>query len=253
MLVHFPISINYRCSSRDYDINNDMRRLIQNNPAVHILGVQLGSDNLAEVVIIDQNGKIIFQKIYNEFNEYNYLQELHLKEEQRLETQRNWLQMEKIKNLRDGYLASLVNEICQLMLKHDAIIVLEDYRKSKGKAGQTQRIHMQLALKLLHKLNYLTIKGVPALEPGGLLNAYQLTPRVESLAGFANQIGIVFFVLPDYDHAELSDNCSGAQAVALKGLLLLQRINKARSLDKVDLMLTKAAWHSFLDERGLTS
>lgn len=253
MLVHFPIALNYRCSSRDYDINKDIRSLLKNNPAVHILGVHLGGDNLAEITIMDQEGKLIIQKVYNEFNEYNYLQALHLKEEQRVEAQRNWLQMEKLKHLKDGYLASLVNEICQLLLQHNAIIVLEDYRKSKGKAVQAQHIHMQLALKLVHKLNYLTIKGKAPLEPGGLLNAYQLAPKVESLAGFANQIGIVFFVLPNYDRAELGENCSGAQAVALKGLLLLKRINAAQSLDKVDLMLTKAAWHSFLEERGLTS
>ena len=254
MLVHFPISINYRCSSRDYEINRDLRALIKGNTAVNILGVRLGGENLAEVEIIDQAGKVLFQKVYNEFNEYNYLQALQLKAEARLAAQRNWLQMEKIKNLRDGYLALLVNEICKLMLKYNAIVVLEDYRRSKRKDGEgaAQQIHMQLALKLLRKLNYLTLKNVLPLEPGGILNGYQLAPRVESLAGFGNQIGCIFLVLPDYGQAS-EEKCTGAHAVALKGLLLMQRINASKSIDKVDLLLTKASWQEFLEERGFKS
>lgn len=112
-------------------------------------------------------------------------------------------------------------------------------------------MQMRLALKLLHKLNYLTLKQVPQLEPGGLLNGYQLSPRVESLAGFGNQIGCVFLVPPDRSGAE--DSCSGAYAVAMKGLLLLQRINASEFIDKVDLLLTKGALQEFLEERGLSS
>lgn len=253
MLVHFPISINYRCSSRDYDINRAVRALLKDNAAVNILGVRLGEGNLAEVVLVDQKGQVIFQRVYNEFNEYNYLQALQQKAEERLAAQRNWLQIERIRNLREGYLASLVNEICKLMLKYNAIVVLEDYRRSKRKGGEgeAKQIHMQLALKLLHKLNYLTLKQVPQLEPGGLLNGYQLAPRVESLAGFGNQIGCVFLVPPDRSGAE--GKCSGAYAVAMKGLLLLQRINASETIDKVDLLLTKEAWQEFLEERGLSS
>ena len=55
---------------------------------------------------------------------------------------------------------------------------------------------MRFALGLLQKLNYLVFKGKEPLEPGGLLNAYQLVPRVESLKDFGKQIGCVFLVNP---------------------------------------------------------
>ena len=251
MLVHFPIAINYRCAGNDYSFNKDMRALLK---AKHVnsIGVHLGGDNLAEVVIVSPDGKIIYQKVYNEFNSYNYYQALALREEERLEAQRNWLQMEKIKNLRLGYMAALVSELSKLILKYDAIVVLEDLSKTKRDRGSAPKLYMQFALNLAHKLNYLALKKREPREPGGLLNGYQLAPKVVSLAGYANQIGCVFFAFPSNGEGE-SEHVSKAYLLALKGCLMLQRIHQAQSLDKVDFMLTQKQWLSFLKEQGISS
>lgn len=251
MQVHFPVAINYRCPANDYSFNKDMRSLLKGNGAVHILGVHLGGDNLAEAVIIDQKGKLIYQRVYNEFNQYNYQKALALREEERQRAQQSWLQMEKIKNIRLGYMAALVNEISKLVLQYNAIVVLEDFSKRKQNGSKGNQLHMQLALNLLHKLNYLVFKERKSFEPGGLLNAYQLAPKVASLRGYANQIGCVFLVLPEKLSQEQTEKHSEAYYLALKGCLLLERINRAENLDKVDLMLTKEAWSEFLKQRGL--
>lgn len=251
MLAHFPIAINYRCASNDYSFNKDMRALLK---AKHVnsIGVHLGGDNLAEVVIVNPDGKIIYQKVYNEFNSYNYYQALVLREEERLEAQRNWLQMEKIKNLRLGYMAALVSELSKLILKYDAIVVLEDLSKTKRDGGSAPKLYMQFALNLAHKLNYLVLKERKPIEPGGLLKGYQLAPKVVSIAGFANQIGCVFLTLPSNGEGE-PEGVSEAYLLALKGCLMVQRIHQAKSLDKVDFMLTQQQWLSFLKERGFSS
>ena len=251
MQVHFPVAINYRCLANDYSFNKDMRSLLKGNGAVNILAVHLGGDNLAEAVIIDQKGKLIYQRVYNEFNQYNYQKALALRKEERQRSQQSWLQMEKIKNIRLGYMAALVNEISKVVLQYNAIVVLEDYSKRKQNGSKGNQLHMQLALNLLHKLNYLVFKERKSFEPGGLLNAYQLAPKVASLRGYANQIGCVFLVLPEKLSQEQTEKHSEAYYLALKGCLLLERINRAENLDKVDLMLTKEAWSEFLKQRGL--
>ncbi|MGM9528435.1 MAG: type V CRISPR-associated protein Cas12a/Cpf1 [Phascolarctobacterium sp.] len=252
MLAHFPIAINYRCASNDYSFNKDLREVMHGNSDFNILAVHLGGSALAEVVIVNQLGKLIYQQVYNEFNNYNYYKALMLREEARQQAQRNWLQMEKIKNLRQGFMAALTNEVCKLILKHNSIVVLEDFSKSKGIRGAAPKLYMQFALNLLHKLNYLVLREIEPRAPGGLLQGYQLAPKVVSLAGFANQIGCVFFALPSNGEGEPED-ASEAYLLALKGCLMVQRIHQAQSLDKVDFMLTQKQWLSFLKEQGFSS
>ena len=252
MLAHFPIAINYRCASNDYSFNRDVREVMHGNRNFNILAVHLGGSALAEIVIVDQLGKLLYQRVYNEFNNYNYYQTLVLRDEARKQAQRNWLQQQKIKNLRQGFMAALTNEVCKLILKYNAVVVLEDFSKNKGSRGAAPKLYMQFALNLLHKLNYLVLKEREPIEPGGLLQGYQLAPKVVSLAGFANQIGCVFLTLPSNGEGE-PEGVSEAYLLALKGCLMVQRIHQAKSLDKVDFMLTQQQWLSFLKERGFSS
>lgn len=96
--------------------------------------------------------------------------------------------------MRHGFTSALINEVSRLVIEYDAVIILEDLRHAGH--GQKTSQNMRFALGLLQKLNYLVFKGKEPLEPGGLLNAYQLVPRVESLNDFGRQIGCVFLVNP---------------------------------------------------------
>lgn len=245
MSVHFPVAINYRCPNRDYDFNKNFRSFVKENPNVNIIGVHLGGKSLAEVVIINSAGEIIYRKDYNEFNHYNYSKAISLRQQSRKQAQRNWEQMEKIKNLQTGFMGSLINEICRLILKYNAMVILEDYSFVMVKR-EKQPFTMQFATNLLHKLNYLVIKEVKPTEPGGILNGYQLAPKVESLVSFANQIGCVFFVLPNRYEKELPEQ-DIAYNVVLKGLILMRRIRDAKKVDKVDLAIKEKDWQEFIN------
>lgn len=142
-------------------------------------------------------------------------------------------------------MGSLINEICQLILKYNAMVILEDYSFAMVKRDK-QPFTMQFATNLLHKLNYLVTKEAKPMEPGGILNGYQLTPKVESLAAFANQIGCVFFVIPNRYEKELPD-IDIAYNVALKGLILMRRVRDAEKVDKVDLAIKEKDWQEFLN------
>lgn len=246
--VHFPVSINYRSPSRDYDFNKDFRQLIKNSDLVNILSVHLGEENLAEIAIIDPYGKILYRKNYSEFNNYNYAKAISSRKESRIEAQKNWLQMEKIKNLRMGFMGHLINEICKLVLEFNAVIVLEDFSLGKTRRKRPP-FSMQFAINLLRKLNYLVLKDKEPLEPGGILNGYQLAPKVDSLSSFANQIGCVFFVLPEYQEENLFGQ-DYAYNLALKGSILINRIKETISIDRVDLAIKKKDWQAFLDNHN---
>ena len=83
---------------------------------------------------------------------------------------------------------------------------------------------MRFALGLLQKLNYLVLKGRGVLEPGGLLNAYQLVPRVDSLRDFGRRIGCVFLVNP-VAKAE-AEPFAGCIKIAEQGLKMLAAIRE---------------------------
>ena len=255
MFIHFPVAINYRCVGNDYSFNKEFRALLKGNEEVKLLSVHLGGDNLAEVVIMDQRGKILYQRAYNEFHNYNYALAIALREEERIQAQRSWLQMEKIKNLKLGFMAALVNEVSKLLLAYNAVVILEDFSRGKRLLGgkSVPTFYMQFALNLLHKLNYLVFREREYLAPGGLLNGYQLVPKVESLAGYASQIGCVFFALPSYDMEEEAKPFQAATNLAFKGLLYLERIYRAKKLDKVDFIIRREQWEAFLAEQGLSS
>ena len=240
LFIHFPISINYRSPNRDYDFNKDFRKLIKANDSVNVLGVHLGGENLAEITIIDPAGNVLLEKQYNEFNHYNYSEAISLRYQSMIQAQKNWHQIEKIKNLQKGYMGYLINEISKLILEYNAIVILESYSTVKVKR-EKQPFSMQFALNLLHKLNYLILKNKETIRPGGILNGYQLCPKVESLSSFANQIGCVFFVLPNKD-----ENKNISYEVALKGSILLKRIKESDTIDKVDLAIKEKQWQKFL-------
>ena len=195
--VTFPIALNYICKSRsnlsDGNDGNLRQRALQN--VENALAVRLGGEeHLAEVVVLSRQKNVIFQRAYDEFNQYNYAKALELREASRRDAQRSWQQMEQIKNLRHGFTSALINEVSRLVIEYDAVIILEDLRHAGH--GNNPSQNMRFALGLLQKLNYLVFKGKEPLEPGGLLNAYQLVPRVDSLRDFGRRIGCVFLVNP---------------------------------------------------------
>ena len=73
------------------------------------------------------------------------------------------------------------------------------------------------------------------------------------MAGYASQIGCVFFALPSYDMEEEAKPFQAATNLAFKGLLYLERIHRAKKLDKVDFIIRREQWEAFLAEQGLSS
>lgn len=189
-------------------INDDVRNLLKSCNNNFIIGIDRGERNLLYVSVIDSNGAIIYQHslniIGNKFKgktyETNYREKLATREKERTEQRRNWKAIESIKELKEGYISQAVHVICQLVVKYDAIIVMEKLTDGfkRGRTKFEKQVYQKFEKMLIDKLNYYVDKKLDPDEEGGLLHAYQLTNKLESFDKLGTQSGFIFYVRPDF-------------------------------------------------------
>ena len=206
-LFHVPITINFKSQGRD-NINQLTREYLCSANDVHIIGIDRGERNLLYLTVIDSNGNIKEQmslnKIINQYNingcentyEFDYHKRLDQKETERQQARQNWKTIENIKELKEGYLSQVIHIITKLMLKYNAIIVLEDLNHGfmRGRQKIEKQVYQKFEKMLIDKLNYLADKKKDPCEIGGILNAYQLTSKFESFEKLDKQSGFLFYV-----------------------------------------------------------
>lgn len=196
--IHIPITIN-PFASKNYKANEKVHRYVVKND-VNVLGIIRGERNLLYVSVINRNGEILEQKSLNVLNGYDYKAKLLQRERERTKAQKEWEEEDKIKDLKKGYLSFAIREICDLVLKYNAVIAMEDLNYSfKEKRTKIERnVYQQFETALINKLNYLVSKDAEPEKAGGLLNGYQLTYIPESLKKVGRQCGIIFYVPKNY-------------------------------------------------------
>lgn len=206
-LFHVPITINFKSQGRD-NINQLTREYLCSANDVHIIGIDRGERNLLYLTVIDSKGDIKEQmslnKIINQYNangcentyEFDYHKRLDQKETERQQARQNWKTIENIKELKEGYLSQVIHIITKLMLKYNAIIVLEDLNHGfmRGRQKIEKQVYQKFEKMLIDKLNYLADKKKDPCEIGGILNAYQLTSKFESFEKLGKQSGFLFYV-----------------------------------------------------------
>lgn len=198
-LLHIPISLNFKAKGKEF-INNDVRLAVKNSKENYVIGIDRGERNLLYICVINSKGELVEQKSLNEIisdNGYkvDYHNLLDRKEKEREAARQNWGTVENIKELKEGYLSQVIHEICKLVLKYDAVIAMEDlnsgFKNSRFKVEK--QVYQKFENMLITKLNYLTDKNIEPEEKGGLLNAYQLTNKVDGV-NRGRQNGIIFYV-----------------------------------------------------------
>lgn len=204
--LHLPITLNYRES----DITPSMLNAavcdsIAKSKNQNIIGIDRGERNLIYVSVIESSGKIVEQYSLNEIvNEYknvqyrtDYRKLLDRREKERLEARREWTTIQSIKELKEGYISQVVHKICELAVKYQAIIVMENLNKGfkNIRSAIEKSVYQKFEKMLTDKLSYLVAdKNHPATEPGGILNAYQLAKPAVSYEEMRGQNGIIFYV-----------------------------------------------------------
>lgn len=198
---HVPITLNYKAPKKA-NLNTRVMSFLKDNSDVTLLGIDRGERNLLYLVLMNQAGDIILQETLNTIVDEShqietpYHQLLDAKENQRDSARKSWSCIESIKELKEGYLSQVVSRITQLIVKHNAIVILEDlnFGFKRGRFKVEKQVYQKFEKKLIDKLNYLVFKQNDKNSLGGTLNAYQLTDKFESFKALKKQSGILFYV-----------------------------------------------------------
>lgn len=202
-MFHVPIVMNFKSKNKE-DFNLLARQYLKSASDLHVIGIDRGERHLLYLVVIDAKGNIVEQfslnSIANEINgdtcKTDYHGLLDIREQERQEARKSWDTIEKIKNLKEGYLSQVVHRIANMMVKYNAIVVLEDLNMGfmRGRQKVEKQVYQKFEKMLIDKLNYLVDKKKAPQETGGLLNAYQLTSKFESFQKLGKQSGFLFYV-----------------------------------------------------------
>ena len=202
-LFHVPITCNFK-ARKVFGFNAKVNNYLKDDASVNIIGIDRGERHLAYYTIINQKGEIIKDKegnyLQGSFNNptstKNYHELLDKREKERGEARKLWGTIEKIKDIKTGYLSQVVHKIATLMVEHNAIVVFEDlnFGFKKGRFKIEKQVYQKLEKMLIDKLNYLVFKDKNSHEVGGTLKALQLTAPFESFKKLGKQTGFIFYV-----------------------------------------------------------
>ncbi|MPM65568.1 CRISPR-associated endonuclease Cas12a [bioreactor metagenome] len=186
------------------NINSEVNQFLQEADNLHIIGIDRGERHLLYLTVVDMQGNIKEQYSLNEIvNNYNgnvyrtnYKDLLQKREDERDKERKSWKTIENIKELKEGYLSQVIHKITQLMIKYNAIVVLEDLNLGfmRGRQKVEKQVYQKFEKMLIDKLNYLVFKNKATTETGGLLKAYQLTNKFESFQKMGKQNGFLFYI-----------------------------------------------------------
>jgi CRISPR-associated protein Cpf1 len=196
---HVPITMNFKAEGI-LNINQRVNRFLKENPAVNIIGIDRGERHLLYYTLINQQGEILKQGslniIANEKQKVDYHNLLDKKESERAAARVDWGVIENIKELKEGYLSQVIHQLTDLMITHNAIIVMEDlnFGFKRGRQKVEKQVYQKFEKMLIDKLNYLVDKNKKVNEPGGLSNAFQLANKFESFQKMGKQNGVFFYV-----------------------------------------------------------
>ncbi|MBR0100307.1 MAG: type V CRISPR-associated protein Cas12a/Cpf1 [Treponema sp.] len=208
-LFHCPITMNFKAPEiTGKKFNEKVQQILKNNPDVKIIGLDRGERHLIYLSLINQKGEIELQKTLNLVEQVrndktvsvNYQEKLVQKEGERDKARKNWQTISNIKELKEGYLSNIVHEIAKLLIENNAIVVMEDlnFGFKRGRFAVERQVYQKFKNMLIEKLNYLVFKDKKVTEPGGVLNAYQLTDKAANVSDVGKQCGWIFYIPAAY-------------------------------------------------------
>jgi CRISPR-associated protein Cpf1 len=203
--LHLSININYTAESdvKKYNIetlNKNTLKFLQQNPDYKIIGIDRGERHLLYCSVINSAGKIEKQftlnSIENEnFKPTNYIEKLDQREKERIKSRQNWDTVNKISDLKTGYVSQAVHKIVLELKANDykAIVVFEDLNAGfkKKRSVREKSVYQQIESALINKLSYIVEKQ----NNNSLHNALQLTkPDSVESQDKIKQNGFVFYI-----------------------------------------------------------
>jgi hypothetical protein len=203
VFFHVPVAVNReKNKTSQFQFNLQTNEFLKNNAAINIIGIDRGEKHLAYYSVINQKGEIIETgSLNNPFGKVDYHKLLEEKAKSREASRKDWSEVEKIKDLKKGYISQVVRKIADLIIEHNAIVVFEDLnmRFKQVRGGIEKSVYQQLEKALIDKLSFLVKKGEQDSEKAGhLLRAYQLAAPFSTFKEMGKQTGIIFYTQAEY-------------------------------------------------------
>lgn len=206
--LHIPITMNFGIENTGFKaFNHQVNTTLKNadKKDVHIIGIDRGERHLLYISVIDGDGRIVEQRTLNDIVSISnngmsmstpYHQILDNREKERSAARTDWGDIETIKELKAGYLSHVVHEVVQMMLKYNAIIVLEDlnFGFKRGRFKVEKQVYQNFENALIKKLNYLVLKNADNHQLGSVRKALQLTNNFTDIKSIGKQTGFIFYV-----------------------------------------------------------
>lgn len=205
--IHLTISINENNKKNQFKNHEDFNEYFYNKNLkpyfnqINFLGIDRGENNLLYLCLIDNQGKIIFQKSLNKIKigdkivDFNEI--LTKKQKEKETNQKHWKYDILIKNFKKGYLSYAINEIVKTAYENNSLIILEnlDFAFKIFRQKISKNIYQIFETNLINKLNYLVFKDKKNDEPAGILKGIQLVPPAKNYKEIKKPIfGSVIFV-----------------------------------------------------------
>lgn len=219
---HVPVTLNFKQPKQPKQFNNEVQEFLHHNKDINIIGIDRGERNLIYAVVINQKGEILDKQqiTFNVINKYDYQTKLNQRAQERIAAKQAWDTVNKIKDLKEGYLSLVVRQIADMMIKYNAIVVLENlnvgFKRVRGGIAE-KAVYQKFEKMLIDKLNYLVFKDEKAHNPGGILNGYQLTDKFDSFEKMGSQCGFLFYVPAAYT-SKIDPVTGFANVLSLKGI-----------------------------------
>lgn len=209
---HCPITLNFR-TEKQSKFNDRVNSFVENNKDVCLIGIDRGERHLLYYTVINQSGEVLEQGSLNTISNYyinadgervekqtDYHELLDRKEKGRTEARQAWAVIENIKELKAGYLSQVVYKLTQLMLKYNAVVVLENLNVGfkRGRTKVEKQVYQKFEKAMIDKLNYLVFKNLRYDENGSFAKGLQLTAPFESFDMIGRQTGCIYYVVPSY-------------------------------------------------------
>jgi CRISPR-associated protein Cpf1 len=202
ILFHLSITMNRgKKKITPFSFNEQTKEFLKQNKNINVIGIDRGEKHLAYYSVINQQCDILEIGSLNSPLGIPYQELLEKRARGREDARRDWNDVEKIKDLKKGYISQVVRKIADMIIQFNAIVVFEDLNKrfKQVRGGIEKSVYQQLEKALIDKLGFLIDKKeMDPQKAGHLLRAYQLTAPFETFKDMGKQTGIIFYTQAEY-------------------------------------------------------
>ena len=185
---------NMECPETLNTLNAEVMEHYKNSNRVVVIR---NTQDLLYYIVQDAQGHVLEQKSLNVIGGINYKARLKEEVELKASEKSEWDYSRKTENIKSGYISKAVSEIARLVIKYNAILVIEKINQNvKDKySAMDDTCFKKFETMLLSRFADLHFRGIPEGEPGSFSNPYQLCSNDPKKI---LQDGIVFFVPNGY-------------------------------------------------------